>query len=906
MADNLPLLFFPNARRATPEAASGFPPSQPHFPTHNIQAQRLKTKIDKLQASINMAGLEPETVLVIEIIGRIENFKNAIDRTGGLEWMGEWDIDDIEADDNFYEPPTIGVDFFKNKIDGIATRVQSKEIQEQLIEIGFINHKGEIIGDNSLLIGFENNIIDAINQAKNKPLSGRLFLSFSNQQGMQELLSLFKKWQKGEQFPMGQTKWRDVFTQIRDIRKWGIQEALKDTRMVERWNDDFINHPDDSNKTFQIELFYRSNQNKRSNNEDKIKQLLQNQGGEIIATIDKPEIAFHAVKAKLPTNKIRDLLDNLDSSDTTDIELFNFSGIMYCYPTGQNISTPSDDDIDAKHIELTELPKSDFPPIVAILDGVPNTQHIALKNRLLLDDPDNLSATYQTGKRGHGTAMASLVIHGDLSNPTTLTSNVYHLPVMQYKQDDEGFPDEIFFEDRIERAVRRIFEGEGDTPAQAPHIKIINISLGDPDRLFIHFPSPWARLLDYLSDKYQVLFCVSAGNYVDDFNMDIPYGEFSALSNNDKNKHIVKCISKQLSQRRLLSPAESLNSLTIGALNMDDSSGFALANNIDLLPDNLFSPLSRFGYGFRNSIKPEIYFAGGKQLYISPHVDSATECKLNEYNIKPGQQVAADGSQQGELSQTKYTAGTSNACALATHSGARIYEVLSKLQAENNENIDDELMAVLIKALLVHGAKQDNASKQILKELKTANNSRVFKKVINRYLGYGSVDIERVLACTEQRGTVLGSGKIKQNETHEYIFPIPYGLSGEKVWRSMTITLAWFSPINTNHRNLRQAKLSFEPPKNNDSVLNISRIDSNHHIVNKGTVQHEILTGKNKILAFQDNEHIKLHINCKKDAIETLDKEICYGLAVTLELEDGVSIDIYNQIKNRIQQVIQV
>lgn len=904
MADNLPLLFFPSAKSVSPIQKNGFPPSQPHFPSKNIQARRLQSKFDQLQASIDMAGLDPEMVLVIEIIGRIDDFKNAINAIG-LEWLGEWDIDDIEADDNFYEPPRIGVDFFKNKIDSITTRVQSQQIQEQLMESGFIDYEGKIIGDNLLLTGFDN-IIDAINQAKNKSLSGRLFLSFSNQQGMQNLLSLFEKWKNGETFPTGQTKWRDVFSQIRDIRKWGIQEVLKETGMLDKWKD-LLNpvdtHPDDV--TFQIELFYRSNIEKRQQNERKLHALLQDQSGDIVATIDKPEIAFHAVKAKLPANKIRDLLDNLDSSDTTDIKLFNFSGIMYCYPTGQNISTPSDD-IDAEYIELTELPKSDLPPIVAILDGVPNTQHSALKNRLLLDDPDNLSATYQAGKRDHGTAMASLVIHGDLSDPTTLTSNVYHLPVMQYKQDAEGFPDEIFFEDRIERAVRRIFEGEGDTSAQAPHIKIINISLGDPDRPFIHFPSPWARLLDYLSGKYQVLFCVSAGNYVDGFNIGIPYGEFSALSEGDKNKHIIKCISKQLSQRRLLSPAESLNSLTIGALNMDDSGEFALANNIDLLPDNLFSPLSRFGYGFRNSIKPEIYFAGGKQLYSSPYIDSATECKLNKYNIKPGQQVAADGSQQGELSQTKYTAGTSNACALATHSGARIYQVLSKLQAENNENIDDDLMAVLIKALLVHGAKQDNDNKQLLEELKKPHNSRTFKKVINRYLGYGSVDIERVLACTEQRGTVLGSGKIKQNEMHEYIFPIPFGLSGEKVWRSMTITLAWFSPINPNHRNLRQAKLSFDPPKATDSVLNISRIDSDHHMVNKGTVQHEILESEKQILAFQDNEHIKLHINCKKDAIDAFDKEICYGLAVTLEVGDGINIDIYNQIKNKIQQPIRI
>ena len=58
---------------------------------------------------------------------------------------------------------------------------------------------------------------------------------------------------------------------------------------------------------------------------------------------------------------------------------------------------------------------------------------------------------------------------------------------------EEYFPNEVFFEDRIARAVRRMFD-----PAQAPGIKIINLSLGDSER-----PSPYlqplGQLLDWLS-----------------------------------------------------------------------------------------------------------------------------------------------------------------------------------------------------------------------------------------------------------------------------------------------------------------------------------------------------------------------------------------------------------------------
>ncbi|WP_322996698.1 hypothetical protein [Castellaniella sp.] len=49
-------------------------------------------------------------------------------------------------------------------------------------------------------------------------------------------------------------------------------------------------------------------------------------------------------------------------------------------------------------------------------------------------------------------------------------------------------------------------------------------------------------------------------------------------------------------------------------------------------------------------------------------------------------------------------------------------------------------MSVLMKALLVHGAKQDDAGKQHIEQaLKDARKSGQFKQVITRYLGYGAV-----------------------------------------------------------------------------------------------------------------------------------------------------------------------
>lgn len=928
MTAHLPLLVFPNAKTIPPPKRQGFPPDKPHFPEHGRQVGRLTTQLTSLKqdfarykASIsgNVGGLEPEVVLVIEVAGSIDDFKVAVDSTKGLEWLGEWDIEEIEPDEGFYVVPKIGVDFFKNKIEGITNRKQSKEIRDILHQNNCIDDDGKLIVDvipqlslPDHLRHLSKEIVNAINSAKDKKMAGRLFLSLSNEQGLRELLNLWGRWERGEDLPTNKTKWRDVFNQTLKIRRWGIEETLGEAHMIDRWHD--LLDPVDSDIEIhcQVELFYRRNADKRKQNENAIVSLLKEMGGSQLSPFfDMPGIAFHALKVKLPGTKVRHLLDLLDKPGAEpDIQLFKFPGVMYFRPTGQSLAISED------HTgEPTDFPEGSpqLSPVAAILDGAPNLQHAALKDRLLFDDPDNLAVEYQPGERKHGTSMASLVVHGEFvdGQDNSLPRKVYHLAVMQPDPNDrkrEYIPDTIFLEDRIERAVRRMFEREGKTPPQAPGIKIINLSIGDPERPFLHTPSPWARLLDWLSWKYRVLFCVSAGNYVENIDVGMPHSQFSILSDEQKTTNVLQRIAQQLSERRLLSPAESLNALTIGALHTDESGDYTLGQRIDLLPNAaLFSPVSRFGHGFRRSVKPELLFPGGRQLYNDYQINGH-RYRRHEFPIAPGQKVATDSKQEGSLSEIIYTTGTSNAAALATRSGARIYEVLAQLQAVHGEQIKDNLMAVLIKALLVHGAEHGDEAKEVLTSaLRTSQNSRRFKEVISRHVGYGAVNIERVLACTEQRGTVLGCGEILEGQIHEYRFPLPIGLSGSETWRRMVVTLAWFSPINANHRNLREAKLELSPADKWDDVpLKLSREDADYNQVLRGTVQHEILEGVRQIAAFKDGDNIRLHVTCKKDATEKLDEAIPYGLAVTLEVAEGVDIKIYQQIRDRIKPQVVV
>ena len=104
MSEFLPLLIFPKAKSIkSSKEKKGFGNPPLHFPDHHRQIERLTPQIEKLKANLSetVIGLEPETVLVIEIIGSVENFRQAVEKTG-MEWLGEWDIEEMEPDNDFY------------------------------------------------------------------------------------------------------------------------------------------------------------------------------------------------------------------------------------------------------------------------------------------------------------------------------------------------------------------------------------------------------------------------------------------------------------------------------------------------------------------------------------------------------------------------------------------------------------------------------------------------------------------------------------------------------------------------------------------------------------------------------------------------------------------------------------
>jgi hypothetical protein len=861
----LPLLFFPNPTTVEKQRLGGGgaaitkPSAAEQRSRLDARFREIAESFHGLQASVQ--GLEPEQVLVLETIGdTVVNLAKAAQQIPGMEWLAEMDLDDIEP------------------------------------QAGFRHAKDQ-----------------------EKGLTCRLYAVMTNQQAMTQLISLWDNWCSD---PTKQAKrnfgpFKDLFINLRDLRKWDVQDRIHSTGLLEFLNERLSEGVEEIR--FEVELWCRQSKESRAQAFRSLAALISAQGGECIAQSVIPEILYHGVLVKMPAASVRETVNGI--LQRRHGALIRCEDVMFFRPFSQaDFETAVPEAIATSTGEFERsLPSGN--PILAVLDGLPLEHHATLDGRIIVNDADGLSESYSPSEQQHGTSMGSLVIHGDLNrdNEDALQTPVYFRPILVPKKDydnrvHEAIPDDQLFIDVIHRAVRELFEGE--SPA-APTVKIINLSVANSFQPFDREPSPLARLLDWLSWKYRILFLVSVGNHTDDVTLDITLTEWQELSEEDQCTATIRALHEAQVTRRPFSPAEAINPLTIGALHSDDSELPEHDRRIDLLCGRrLPSPIGTNSSGHRRSIKPEIYFPGGRQLFHRPvgASDSPASFSLAEGNNPPGQCVACPGRAPLELDRTIHTRGTSNATALASRLGGKIYERLRDLKSEpGGDRLGDAEIAVLVKCLLVHGAAWgegveliDSTFKdEIYAEFDSTRRWRELDRLYYRFLGYGEVSPDVAMFSTDERITVVGWANITADEGHLFQLPLPSSLSGSKVKRRLTGTLAWCSPINPKHRNYREAFLWFDF---DEKSLGISGTNGIRQVdkpsARRGTVEHRVLEGE-RVVAFDENEELEIKVSCRSDAGKLTDP-VPYAIAITLEVAEPFEVSIFEEVRERIRPRVEI
>lgn len=703
---------------------------------------------------------------------------------------------------------------------------------------------------------------------------------------LRQIVSLWEGWQRAGTVPRNYGPWAQLFAQLRMIRPWGPADRVSEQ------NREYFRHAidgaaDDELLRIEIELVFRASGDTAQAAEAAIANQITHSGGAIIDRSRHPEFGYHAILADVPAAEIRRLAE-LDPGS-----LAGADPVAAIVP--QSVGTP----IEAEDQTPVDQARPHPPvedPIAAVFDGVPVQAHPLLAGRLAIDDPTNLEAR-AVGQRLHGTAMASIALHGDLNDPPTpISRRVYFRPVMYAP----AIGDELFDGDRlvvdviVEAVIRMRANGGGN-------VIIVNVSLGDITKPFTGKISTWARALDYLAFRYGILFLVSAGNVNAGISMRdfANAAEFEAARSADRSRGALRGVDAAKADRRLLAPADSLNSLTIGAWHRDSSSE-VFGGVTPFVPydgEEMPNLSSRLGPGLRRSTKPEALFAGGRQRGRLDPV-AAPPILLSHPNPSRfwGLKVAAPPGNGGM--GLHYTMGTSAATALATHSAHRIFDALERAYPALIAQMPLAERAALLKALLVHAASWRGSDKFIRSVIDpdAEMHHEHWRREVCRHLGYGFVDPEDAIACASDRATMWATGSIGPEGSIVFDVPIPAVFGNSSSPREVRATLAWFAPTRPGHLAYRAVKLRV-PSLHTDDLETAGISTTTGQPTNtqseSGTIVHRRWRNA-RIGTAAGGGTIPVQVQREIDQGARIDEGVPFGLAVTVEMPGA--IQVYDQI----------
>ena len=274
--------------------------------------------------------------------------------------------------------------------------------------------------------------------------------------------------------------------------------------------------------------------------------------------------------------------------------------------------------------------------------------------------------------------------------------------------------------DTLYRAILRI-KGTQEQAGIAPTVFIVNLSLGDRRRPFANLVSPLARLLDYLAATHNIVFLVSAGNITDqlalpDFNL---WGEFESATPQARESAVLTALFAAKHERTLLSPAEAINVLTIGAQHTDNvAARVGAAAAVDPFDDpELPNASCALGLGYRRAVKPDLYLPAGREHVRMAAGGAGVRVMFGRRNACTVSRPPRPTREAGRLNQTAYADGTSAATALATRAAHRIFDSLMDRDGGSLlADIPADYYAVAVKTLLVHSARW-NEKGDLIKEI---------------------------------------------------------------------------------------------------------------------------------------------------------------------------------------------
>ena len=565
----------------------------------------------------------------------------------------------------------------------------------------------------------------------------------------------------------------------------------------------------------------------------------------------------------------------------------------------------------AELIERCQFPdKEEVVPYVCVLDTGINNGHPLIAP--VLDDNDRYTVEPSWGNNddvGHGTAMAGLVIAGDLTDallsgiPVDITHRLESVKLLQADKNKTG--DAQLHGYLTTEAVARPEISDPYRP------RVYSIAVTARDNRDRGRPSAWSGAVDKLASdaenngENRRLIVVSAGN-IDDPNA---WGEYP-ISNSTDSIH---------------DPAQAWNALTVGAFtNLIDIAEHDAGSYQPIAPRGGLSPFSTTSVTWQPHwpLKPDVLFEGGnaaRDTFGAVWMHSL--CLLTSHHL-PSEKLFTT------------TNATSAATALAARMAAQLMATYPNLWAES------------IRGLMVHSAEWTDAMKQIfLPETKEPSKSDYAR--LARHCGFGVPDLDRAMWSVSNSLTMVvqaylrpfkreGSKapSLRDMNLHKLPWPVEELEALGETPVEMRVTLSYFIEPNPSERGFRtryryeshglrfDVKRSYESLRNFRSRINVVARDAeegtrtggddsnwiigknNRH---KGSLHSDIWRGSAADLASRGSLAVYPTLGWWKTRLqfERYNRSARYALIVSIRAPE-IEIDLYNAISNKIATIVEL
>lgn len=726
-----------------------------------------------------------------------------------------------------------------------------------------------------------------------------IYVTMPSVGGLKRLLAMWNRYQDGKHPETHEKVFWRMFDYLHELRVWSIKDRIDPS--VSKFINKLLEEYPDRMVQVELDFWYRNEQERRDNAITTLRSMLKEVDGKLLDLIEIEEIRYQGALISIPAKVARELAGR-------DGKLGGLDEIMTIRPQSEYAETVEEDKIKelATRFDFSStLPEGEC--ITGFLDGYPIENHEALAERIIIEEVEVSAAQVEAKDRVHGTAMASMILHGDLhvSPPPSINRPIAAFPILSSGKRGEGMPSDKLAIGIVYRTLSRIVELAG-AGGELKDLTIINHSICDMNAPFIRRPSPWAMLLDYFSHHHRLLFVVSGGNISSKF----PVGayqdndEFMEATPEEREASLILALEEAKGTRSIFSPAESVNSITVGALHREAS---------DNEPKTATNPYPNFvmtnlasavGFGVNNSIKPDMVEDGGRYAVRGTNNDEEGYVEVHAHTATDMGQMTACPSQIGDLQATRRSAGTSNATALVTRTCNFIADALDEVfEADGLRWLDMQTRVPMLKALLTHSCRWGDIGDVLEDSFPPQESSKWFKRrdSIAKFLGYGKPDIEKVLSGSASRITLLGEETIKSEDRHIYTIPIPQSMFNSREVRKINITLAWTVPILTSMADYRGVALKIVDQEGKSEFWNGCErgeiMQPNGLTTARGTLMHLQLEGHKLKRLKANNQNLVVCVQARAVHDSLVNVSVPYALAISIDLGQSVRANIYQEVK---------